>query len=73
MVTIHPGWVIGTLLQPTLNLSVEEVLKLLKGTLQQLMRISFFMFIFLLQHQYTLHFNIESTLSNNPPNGNPEV
>uniref|UniRef100_F6HBD5 NAD-dependent epimerase/dehydratase domain-containing protein n=1 Tax=Vitis vinifera TaxID=29760 RepID=F6HBD5_VITVI len=31
MVTIHPGWVIGPLLQPTLNLSVEEVLKLLKG------------------------------------------
>ncbi|RVW40726.1 Tetraketide alpha-pyrone reductase 1 [Vitis vinifera] len=33
MVTIHPGWVIGPLLQPTLNLSVEEVLKLLKGLL----------------------------------------
>ncbi|KAL6327847.1 hypothetical protein AAG906_026521 [Vitis piasezkii] len=31
MVTIHPGWVIGSLLQPTLNPSVEEVLKLLKG------------------------------------------
>ncbi|XP_034680279.1 cinnamoyl-CoA reductase 1-like [Vitis riparia] len=31
MVTINPGWVIGPLLQPTLNLSVEEVLKLLKG------------------------------------------
>ncbi|KAL6311824.1 hypothetical protein AAG906_025781 [Vitis piasezkii] len=41
MVTINPGWVIGPLLQPTLNLSVEEVLKLLKGTLLQLMRISF--------------------------------
>ena len=25
MVTINPGWVIGPLLQPTLNLSVEEV------------------------------------------------
>ena len=25
MVTIHPRWVIGPLLQPTLNLSVEEV------------------------------------------------
>ncbi|XP_034680381.1 cinnamoyl-CoA reductase 1-like [Vitis riparia] len=31
MVTINPGWVIGPLLQPTFNLSVEEVLKLLKG------------------------------------------
>ncbi|XP_059598124.1 LOW QUALITY PROTEIN: phenylacetaldehyde reductase [Vitis vinifera] len=49
MVTINPrgggggggGVLIGPLLQPTLNLSVEEVLKLLKGTLQQLMRISF--------------------------------
>ncbi|KAL6327736.1 hypothetical protein AAG906_024705 [Vitis piasezkii] len=41
MVTINPGGVIGPLLQPTLTLSVEEVLKLLKGTLQQLMRISF--------------------------------
>ncbi|RVW20373.1 Cinnamoyl-CoA reductase 1 [Vitis vinifera] len=33
MVTINPGWVIGPLLQPTLNLSVEEVLKLLKARL----------------------------------------
>ena len=41
MVTMHPGLVIGPLLQPTLNLSVEELLMLLKGTLQQLTRISF--------------------------------
>ena len=25
MVTIHPEWVIGPLIEPTLNLSVEEV------------------------------------------------
>ncbi|CBI40603.3 hypothetical protein VitviT2T_020114 [Vitis vinifera] len=31
MVTVNPGWVIGPLLRPTLNLSVEKVLKLLKG------------------------------------------
>ncbi|KAJ9685240.1 hypothetical protein PVL29_017317 [Vitis rotundifolia] len=31
MVMIHPGWVLGPLLQPTLNLSVEEILKLLNG------------------------------------------
>ena len=24
MVTVHPGWVLGPLLQPTLNLSVEN-------------------------------------------------
>ena len=41
MVTMHPGLVIGPLLQPTLNLSVEELLMLLKGTLQQLTGISF--------------------------------
>ena len=39
MVTIHPGWVLGPLLQPTLNLSVEEIIKLTNGTLQQLTRI----------------------------------
>ncbi|XP_061998628.1 phenylacetaldehyde reductase-like [Rosa rugosa] len=32
IVTINPGWVIGPLLQPTLNLSVELVLKLVNGT-----------------------------------------
>ena len=31
MVTIHPGWVIGPLLQPTLNLSAEQVLNLING------------------------------------------
>ncbi|KAL6311706.1 hypothetical protein AAG906_025900 [Vitis piasezkii] len=30
MVTVNPGWVIGPLLRPTLNLSVEKVLKLLE-------------------------------------------
>ncbi|KAL6327385.1 hypothetical protein AAG906_019075 [Vitis piasezkii] len=35
MVTINPGWVIGPLLQPTLNLSAEQVLNLINGTLQQ--------------------------------------
>ncbi|KAK9913035.1 hypothetical protein M0R45_036861 [Rubus argutus] len=32
VVTINPGWVIGPLLQPTLNASVEPVLKLINGT-----------------------------------------
>ncbi|XP_024187315.1 phenylacetaldehyde reductase [Rosa chinensis] len=32
IITINPGWVIGPLLQPTLNLSVEIVLKLVNGT-----------------------------------------
>ncbi|XP_050387748.1 phenylacetaldehyde reductase-like [Argentina anserina] len=32
VITINPGWVIGPLLQPTLNLSVEPVLKLVDGT-----------------------------------------
>ena len=32
MVMINPGWVLGPLLQPTLNLSVEEIVKLLNGT-----------------------------------------
>ncbi|PRQ54797.1 putative cinnamyl-alcohol dehydrogenase [Rosa chinensis] len=32
IITINPGWVIGPLLQPTLNLSVELVLKLVNGT-----------------------------------------
>ena len=31
MVTINPGWVIGPLLQPSLNLSAELVLNLIKG------------------------------------------
>ena len=35
MVMINPGWVIGPLLQPTLNLSAEQVLNLINGTLQQ--------------------------------------
>ena len=34
MVTINPGFVIGPLLQPTLNTSVEPILKLVNGTLQ---------------------------------------
>ena len=64
IVTVNPGWVIGPLLQPTLNLSVEKVLKLLKGTLQQLMRISFLCLSFL-EYHYMLYFNIESTVSTN--------
>nr|XP_011469510.1 PREDICTED: cinnamoyl-CoA reductase 1-like [Fragaria vesca subsp. vesca] len=32
VITINPGWVIGPLLQPTLNFSVEPVLKLVNGT-----------------------------------------
>ena len=64
MVTVNPGWVIGPLLRPTLNLSVEKVLKLLKGTLQQLMRISFLCLSFL-EYHYMLYFNIESTVSTN--------
>ena len=35
IVTINPGLVIGPLLQPTLNTSVEPILKLINGTLQQ--------------------------------------
>ena len=35
MVTINPAYVIGPLLQPTLNLSVEMVLNLKNGTLQK--------------------------------------
>ncbi|XP_034703442.1 cinnamoyl-CoA reductase 1-like [Vitis riparia] len=31
MVTLNPGWVIGPLLHPTPSLSVQEVLKLIKG------------------------------------------
>ena len=31
MVTINPGWVIGPLLQPSLNLSAELVLNLING------------------------------------------
>ena len=31
MVTINPGWVIGPLLQPTLNLSAEQFLNLING------------------------------------------
>ncbi|KAJ9158828.1 hypothetical protein P3X46_024374 [Hevea brasiliensis] len=31
LVTIHPGWVIGPLLQPTLNISVEMILNHIKG------------------------------------------
>lgn len=34
MVAMNPGWVIGPLLQPTLNTSVEPVFKLVNGTLQ---------------------------------------
>jgi nucleoside-diphosphate-sugar epimerase len=34
MVAINPGLVIGPLLQPTLNTSVESLLKLVNGTLQ---------------------------------------
>jgi nucleoside-diphosphate-sugar epimerase len=33
LVTINPGFVIGPFLQPTLNFSVEEILKLIDGTL----------------------------------------
>ena len=39
MVTIHPGWVLGPLLQPTLNFSVEEIIKLINVILQQQIRI----------------------------------
>ncbi|XP_057990874.1 phenylacetaldehyde reductase isoform X2 [Hevea brasiliensis] len=31
LVTMHPGWVIGPLLQPTLNISVEMILNHIKG------------------------------------------
>lgn len=34
MVTINPGLVIGPLLQPTVNTSVEPILKLINGTFQ---------------------------------------
>lgn len=34
MVTINPGLVIGPLLQPTVNTSVESILKLINGTFQ---------------------------------------
>ena len=33
MVTLNPGWVIGPLSHPTPSLSVQEVLKLIKGSL----------------------------------------
>jgi nucleoside-diphosphate-sugar epimerase len=33
IVTINPGFMIGPLLQPTLNTSVEPLLKLVNGTL----------------------------------------
>jgi nucleoside-diphosphate-sugar epimerase len=37
LVTVHPSFVIGPLLQPTLNLSVEMILDLVNGKdLQQL-------------------------------------
>ena len=32
LVIINPGFVIGPFLQPTLNLSMEEILKLIDGT-----------------------------------------
>ena len=41
MVMINPAWVIGPLIQPTLNLSAELVLNLMNGTLQQLMKMCF--------------------------------
>ena len=57
MVTINPGGVIGTLLQPTLNLSAELFLNLINGTLQQLMKMcSMFCFFFLVSLvKYMLH------------------
>lgn len=36
LVIMNPGFVIGPLLQPTLNLSVELIQNLISGTLQQL-------------------------------------
>jgi nucleoside-diphosphate-sugar epimerase len=33
LVTINPGIVIGPFLQPTLNLTTEDILKLIDGTL----------------------------------------
>ena len=50
MVTINPAWVIGPLIQPTLNLSAEVVLNLINDTLQQLMKMCFmlcFLFLYL--------------------------
>jgi nucleoside-diphosphate-sugar epimerase len=38
VVTINPGLVIGPLLQPTLNTSVAPVLKLINGTLKQVLK-----------------------------------
>lgn len=36
LVTIHPGFVIGPFLQPTLNLTVKVTLELINGTLSNL-------------------------------------
>lgn len=41
LVIMNPGFVIGPLLQPTLNLSVELIQNLISGTLQQLYFLSF--------------------------------
>lgn len=34
LVTIHPAYVIGPLLQPTLNFSVEMILNIVNGNIQ---------------------------------------
>ena len=72
MVTINPAWVIGPLIQPTLNLSAEVVLNLINGTLQQLMKMCFMLcFLFLYLNISTcLVVNIGSTPSESPQNLN---
>ncbi|KAM1974182.1 hypothetical protein ACFX15_039116 [Malus domestica] len=45
LVTIHPGFVIGPLLQPTLNLTVEPIQKLITGTLRTKPTVSNFRFV----------------------------
>lgn len=44
MVAINPGLVIGPLLQPTLNTSVEPALNLVNGILQSAFRTFFYHF-----------------------------
>lgn len=66
MVVMNPGWVIGPVLHPILNLSVEEVPKLINGTLQQLIIEYLLCSIFLLEYHYMLHLNTESTSSYSP-------
>ena len=45
LVTIHPGFVIGPLIQPTLTFSLEAFLKMINGTVLQPMRTPFIVFL----------------------------